>query len=86
MKETRISKNLSIRVVPTSNGFYIGYIYKDPLLVKDDKNTMLLNAELEDGWNQITETCFTRNGCKRAAKSWVKQHIIDELDIRLEKR
>lgn len=84
MTETKIRKDIEVRVIP-EKGYYSGYLYNNQLELKETDEYILLNVELESGWNRVTDTCFTRKGCKRSVLSWIKCHTIEEYKIKLEK-
>lgn len=86
MEESRISKNVKTRVVPNNNGYYEGYVYKEPMEEKESDDNIILNVKLEPGWNKVTMRCMTRKGCRSELKNWIKSHTIDELTIKMEKR
>ena len=64
MVETKIRKDIEVRII-CEKGEYIGYIYNNQLELKENDEYILLNAELEPGWNKVTYECFTRKGCKK---------------------
>lgn len=83
--ETRIRKDIQVRIVQ-DRGYYIGYIYNNQKDLKETDEYILLDRELEPGWNQVTEMTFTRKGCKREVLGWLKRHTIEEYVIVLEKK
>lgn len=84
MIETKVRQNIEVRVIQ-EKGYYDGYIYNNQLELKENDEYILLNVELEPGWNKVVEGTFTQKGCKRELLNWVKRHTIKEYVIKLEK-
>lgn len=85
MIETRIRKDVQVRIVK-EEGYYAGYIYNNQRDLKETDEYIMLNIELEPGWNKVTESTYTRKGCKKEVLNWLKYYTIEEYKIVLEKK
>ena len=72
---------ITVRIQMTSKGgFYYGQVYVPETI--DDKNFLYyMNCDLEPGWNTITDTCFTKWGCKMSIRAWKKRHFIEVYEM-----
>lgn len=81
MKKVNL-KDLKIqaRIIKDNSGFYLGEVFK-PEMIDDKKLLNYLNANLKDGWNTVTNQCFTKMGCRQELRRWKKAHFIDTFEL-----
>ena len=83
VEKARISTNIKIRVLLEQEG-YSGYIYNTQHELKEGDDYILIDAELDDGWNKVVKFCWTKIGCRNSVLNWVKTHTIKEYNVTLE--
>lgn len=75
LKDTKVK----CRLIQTHSGLYVGELY-----YSSDEKDLIENFKcnaLTNGWNEITESCFTKLGCKLAIRHWKKRHYIEHIEI-----
>lgn len=71
---------ITVRIQKNRDGFYYGQVYMPEII--DDKNLLYyMNCSFAPGWHTITDTCFTKWGCRMDIKSWKKQHFIEVYEM-----